>query len=160
MAAPGVADSICLVCGPVPMIENMRRLLAALQVPEAQIRHEVFNAAIAAASGRAPESPAVSPAARRQASAGAGAEQAFTMACTTSGRSVPVQAGQTLLDAAEESAVPLLSLCRAGVCGTCRVRVMEGDVRCASDLLDDADRDRGFVLACVTTAASDCAVQI
>ena len=82
------------------------------------------------------------------------------MACRSSGKSVSIAPGQTILEAAEEGDVPLLSLCRAGVCGTCRVKVTEGDVVCASDGLRAEDQAEGYVLACVTTAQSDCVVQI
>ena len=50
------------------------------------------------------------------------------------------------------------SLCRAGVCGTCRTQVLSGDVQCASQMLDEQDRQDGFVLACVTRIESDCTV--
>ncbi len=160
-AVPHVVDSICLICGPTPMIESMRHLLAVLHVPEAQVRHEVFNAAIAASSTREPESAALAAPTRPHVVEHSESEsRAFSMACGKSGRSVRIQEGQTLLDAAEASDVPLLSLCRAGVCGTCRVQVTDGAVHCESDTLDKEDRERGFVLACVSTVDSDCTVQI
>jgi ferredoxin len=51
------------------------------------------------------------------------------------------------------------SLCRAGVCGTCRTRVIEGDVECDSTALDETDRADGYVLACVARVAGPCAVE-
>lgn len=82
------------------------------------------------------------------------------MACQESRKAVTVVAGQTILDAAEAAEVQVLSLCRAGVCGTCRVRVTDGDVDCPSDALPAEDLEQGFVLACVSTPRSDCTVQI
>jgi ferredoxin len=82
------------------------------------------------------------------------------MRCARSSREVPVAAGQSLLDAAEAGGVAIDSLCRAGVCGTCRTRVMEGDVHCESTALDDNDREQGYVLACVARAESDCVVEV
>ena len=64
-----------------------------------------------------------------------------------------------LLEAAEQSGIDIPSICRAGVCGTCRTRVTEGRVECASGVLDDDDRSNGYVLACVSTALSDCAIE-
>jgi ferredoxin len=55
--------------------------------------------------------------------------------------------------------VPIDSMCRSGVCGTCRTKVLEGDVACDSSALDDRDRQDGFVLACVSHARGDCVVE-
>ena len=82
------------------------------------------------------------------------------MRCVRSGRSVRAARGQTVLEAAEAGGVAIDSLCRAGVCGTCRTRVVEGDVDCDSTALDEADRAGGYVLACVAHVAGDCAVDV
>jgi ferredoxin len=73
---------------------------------------------------------------------------------------VPVARGQTLLEAADASGLEIPSLCRAGVCGTCRTRVVEGDVRCEGGVLDEADRASGYVLACVASPRSDCVIEV
>ena len=44
------------------------------------------------------------------------------------------------------------------LCGTCRTQVLSGDVQCASQMLDEQDRQDGFVLACVTKIESDCTI--
>jgi ferredoxin len=82
------------------------------------------------------------------------------MTCARVGRQVPIAAEQTLLEAAEDAHVPVDSLCRAGVCGTCRVKVVSGETNCASETLDPQDQEGGYVLACVTTAQSDCTVDL
>lgn len=146
---PDLPHSICFVCGPPPMIESMKALLAVMGVPPGQIRHEVFNAAVAASAEAPPKAEASLSSARAA---------AYQMTCARAGRRVPIAAGQTLLEAAEDAHVPLESLCRAGVCGTCRVRVESGDVSCASDTLDPQDQEQGYVLACATTVSSDCTV--
>ena len=80
------------------------------------------------------------------------------MTCARSKKAVRAHAGQTLLDAAESGGVAIDSLCRSGVCGTCRTRVIRGDVRCESTVLDEADRASGHVLACVAHVHGDCEV--
>jgi len=82
------------------------------------------------------------------------------MVCANAGRDVPVRQGQTLLEAAEAGGVAIESLCRSGVCGTCRVQVREGEVDCQSDTLEASDQAQGFVLACVSTARTDCTVTL
>lgn len=150
-AVPNVAQSVVCMCGPAPMIESVRALLEQMGVPAPQIRYELFEAAVAAASGGA-----AGAAARHAASPGA----RHTITCLASGRTVPIERGQTLLEAAEQADVDLPSLCRAGICGTCRVKVTEGTVQCPSATLAPEDQRDGYVLACVSTADSDCSVQL
>ena len=143
---PDLPDSMSFVCGPTAMIDGTTALLASLGVPRGQIHHEVFSAAVAAASPP-PDTPR----------SGTSTNE---MRCTVSGKTVTVGAGQTLLEAAEQAGIDVPYLCRSGVCGTCRVHVLEGEVECPSTTLDEADRRDGFVLACVSTAQSSCAVEL
>jgi ferredoxin-NADP reductase len=158
---PELIHSICFICGPTPMLEGMRTLLASLGVPDSQIRFEVFQAAVAVAARVEPDAAADAPSSSGVTEpAPAAAAGVVQMSCAKSGRQVAVQPGQTLLEAAEAAGVDVPSLCRAGVCGTCRIQVSAGDVNCESSMLRDDDRSQGFVLACVTTAATDCTVQV
>ncbi len=145
-AAPDLAHSVVLMCGPQAMIDALKEGLPALGVPPAQIRFEIFQAAAAASAARAGRPPArVNGAAHR-------------ITCARSRREIAVEPPQTLLDAAEAAGIEIPSLCRSGVCGTCRTKVIDGQVDCASDLLDDEDRREGVVLACVSTPLGDCTV--
>jgi ferredoxin-NADP reductase len=148
-AVPDIADAISLVCGPAAMIECIRGLLAAAGVPAPQIRYEKFDAAVAAAADAPPRS--ARPSSRAS---------TYHVSCTKAARDVDVRAGQSLLEAAEEGGVEIPSLCRAGVCGTCRVRVAHGTVDCESPALDADEVNAGFVLACVASVRSDCEVEI
>ena len=149
-AVPDLANAIAMVCGPQPMIDGIRQLLASLGMPEPQIRFERFEAAVAAAAAPTAQAPAVRPA--------GGA--AHDVTCAKSQTAVRAGRGQTLLEAAESGGVPIDSLCRSGICGTCRTRVLEGDVTCDSTLLDESDRAAGHVLACVARVQSDCVVDL
>jgi ferredoxin len=144
---PDLADAICLLCGPQPMIEAMTGMLQLLGVPKPQISHEVFQAAVAASAGAAAPAAPVSE-----------ASGSHHVRFNRSNLTADVAATQTVLEAAECCGADIPSLCRAGVCGTCRTRVLSGDVRCASGMLDEQDRADGFVLSCVTHVLSDAAV--
>ena len=144
-----ITDAVCLVCGPREMNEAMKHMLMTLGVAPQQIRFEVFNAAVAASAGAPPREKVPAP----------GRGPAPHARFQRSGRTTKVANGQTLLEAAEGCGAAIPSLCRAGVCGTCRTRVLSGDVECASQLLDDQDRRGGYVLACVTRINSDCTVE-
>jgi ferredoxin len=123
-----------MLCGPLPMIEEMRSVLGAIGVPSPQVHFEKFETAVSlatAAAGRA-----IDPAEVR--------------------RTVDVNDGQTILDAARPRGVSLSSMCRAGMCGTCgadreRRRRLRRDRRIGSG--------RGFVLACVARPRTDCVVE-
>jgi ferredoxin-NADP reductase len=145
---PDFTHAVAMICGPQSMIDGMRELLTQLGMPASQVRSEVFEAAVAAAGGRHAAAPI-------EAESGA----AHQMQCTRTGQAVSVASGQTLLEAAEAAGVPIDSLCRSGVCGTCRTRVIDGRVDCESALLDDSDREEGFVLACISHVRSDCVVE-
>lgn len=58
--------------------------------------------------------------------------------------------GQTLLEQAELAGVNLPYSCRAGVCGTCKVKVVQGEVTHLLDMggLAEDERQLGYVLAC------------
>lgn len=151
---PNAAHSVFLMCGPLDMIGSIRKVLLAQGVPDAQIRSEVFQASAAIGAAGSPEAELAGDAAASGAPAGS-----TTLELVRTGRSVEVPSSQTLLDAAERAGADIPTLCRAGVCGTCRTRLLSGSARCTSDALDDRDRGSGFVLPCVTWAESDCALE-
>jgi CDP-4-dehydro-6-deoxyglucose reductase len=74
-----------------------------------------------------------------------------------SGRQFSAAPGQTLLQAALDAGVNLPFSCRAGHCGVCRARVVEGDVRLDAFTpgLSDAQRADGHVLLCRSHAEAD-----
>jgi 3-phenylpropionate/trans-cinnamate dioxygenase ferredoxin reductase subunit len=142
---PEPAGCLFMLCGPLPMIDSMRDLLIGLGVPASQVRSEAFEAAVAVATATTTAGEA----------GGKPAQVTFSVA-----RKV-VEAGddESLLDVAERGGVNIPSLCRAGVCGTCRTRLTAGDADCSSDALDDDDRGEGWVLPCVTRARGDCVLE-
>ena len=156
-AVPDIAHSISLVCGPRPMIDATKALLATLGVPAAQMKSEYFEAAVAASSTLRAERDGRGAGQSVQASPARGGS--FEVRFERSGIFARASAGQTLLETAEASGVNVACLCRAGVCGTCRIRVISGDVSCRSDMLDEDERRQGVVLACVTSVNSACTIE-
>ncbi len=80
-------------------------------------------------------------------------------------RTLHVAAGVNLLDALRANDVPVSYSCMAGRCGTCRCKVVAGDVlesgREAQRPLGAAtDGDAGYVLACQTFVTEPCTVEI
>jgi ferredoxin len=70
------------------------------------------------------------------------------------------QSNQTVLDLAESLGVPIDSQCRAGICGTCRCKLLAGRVTMeARDALSDADEADGYILACQARATEDVTIE-
>jgi ferredoxin-NAD(P)+ reductase (naphthalene dioxygenase ferredoxin-specific) len=76
-------------------------------------------------------------------------------------RVIDVEPGVNLLDALRNAQIPMSYSCMAGRCGTCRCRVVEGDVldsgRADQRPLDVRDR---FILACQTFVTEPCTIEI
>lgn len=142
-SVPEPTAAVYLMCGPLAMIEGARRLLADLGVPEDQIRFEAFEAAAACGA--------------KVACGGAHVERRLTLA--RSRAEAVIAPGESLLDAAERAGAQIPTVCRAGVCGTCRTRLLSGRARCTSVALAPVEREKGFVLPCVAWAEDDCVLE-
>jgi uncharacterized 2Fe-2S/4Fe-4S cluster protein (DUF4445 family) len=78
------------------------------------------------------------------------------------GERVRVPAGTTLLAAAKAAGVDLTSLCGGdGLCGKCRVIVLNGNIDAApTSLLSREEIRRGYVLACQTKVLGEVEVEV
>jgi ferredoxin-NADP reductase len=121
------------LCGPPSFMKASRTILTGLGVKPERIRQESFG-------GTAPKSRQHDPV----------AQTGVVVEFVRSGKTCMVRSGQTVLEAAEEQGVPIPSSCRQGQCGTCKTKLLEGDVRMdAEEGLDPDSRAQGFVLTCV-----------
>ncbi|MER5312114.1 PDR/VanB family oxidoreductase [Streptomyces sp. NPDC002773] len=77
---------------------------------------------------------------------------AFELELRRSGRTVKVAADQSVLAAVRAEVPGLMYSCRQGFCGTCRQRVLEGEVDHRDELLTDAERDDSMLI-CVSRCA-------
>ncbi|TAM10703.1 MAG: 2Fe-2S iron-sulfur cluster binding domain-containing protein [Nevskiaceae bacterium] len=78
------------------------------------------------------------------------------------GATVEVQDGQTMLDAALRAGIYLPHACCHGLCGTCKVEVLDGEIdhgESSSFALMDFERDEGKTLACCATLQSDVTIE-
>ena len=68
----------------------------------------------------------------------------------------PCESNESVLDAAQRAGFEIPFSCRKGVCGTCKGRVIEGEVRAfAGDALGGGERAEGQVLFCNARPRSD-----
>jgi ring-1,2-phenylacetyl-CoA epoxidase subunit PaaE len=71
-------------------------------------------------------------------------------------RSFTMDKNQTVLEAALENAIDAPFACKAGVCSTCRCKVIEGEVEMvANHALEDYEVQQGYVLSCQSFPVSD-----
>jgi len=80
----------------------------------------------------------------------------------TTGKTLNVSEGESLLEALKRQDVYLVSSCGGkGICGKCRVRLMEGEYRIEStDKLEPREIDAGIALACQTFPSEDIIIDI
>ena len=78
------------------------------------------------------------------------------------GTTIEVEDGQTMLDAALRAGIYLPHACCHGLCGTCKVQVVDGEFEhgAASPFaLMDVEREEGRCLACCATPTSDVVIE-
>jgi len=132
------AVSEYFVCGPGDMIEQVSATLRELAVADTPIHAEHFTLATTGA-----ETPAVMPA--QAAILMDGRRRSFSMKMDD----------ETVLDAAARAGIELPFSCRAGVCSTCRTKVVRGEVEMAQNYaLEDWELEQGYVLACQSRVKS------
>ncbi len=154
---PGLPTMPVFLCGPEPMMAATRALLIGLGVPDTAIHTEAFLSPASAAAGDG------------GVTAGAGGDLASEMPTDdappgesvsvhfqNSGKDLPAEPGQSVLEAAEAGGLELPYECRSGICGQCKVKLIQGRVVMdAEDALTAADRAGGIILACQAHPRTD-----
>lgn len=84
-----------------------------------------------------------------------GDDEAFEVECRTSGTTLTVGAGTSVLEAAESAGLTVNNSCRDGICGSCETRVLEGTPDHRDFLLSEAERAANTtMMICVSRCAS------
>ncbi len=77
------------------------------------------------------------------------------------GRTLNVGPGANLLATLREHQIPISYSCTAGRCGTCRCKVLEGEVlETGRDSKVTHPDDQGYVLACMSILTGNCVVEV
>jgi len=129
------------ICGPEPMMLAIAASLREHGLRDDQIKFELF----------ASSQPGRTAARTKQAGAqegGATCEATVTLDGATRTFKF-AREGQSLLDAALENSMDAPYACKAGVCSTCRAKVLEGEVDMVTNhALEDYEVRQGYVLTC------------
>ncbi|MDU9005916.1 2Fe-2S iron-sulfur cluster-binding protein [Sedimentitalea todarodis] len=135
------------ICGPEPMMLGIAAALREHGLTDDQIKFELFASA---QPGRLK---------RKASSATGGAVAKSTEATITmdgASRSFTMDKDQSVLDAALENALDAPYACKAGVCSTCKCKVLEGEVEMlANHALEDYEVAQGYVLSCQSYPVTD-----
>ncbi|MFC8243769.1 PDR/VanB family oxidoreductase [Streptomyces chartreusis] len=124
------ADALVYCCGPEPLLRAVEEAC-----PTGQLRVERFAAPVVERDGD---------------------DTAFEVECRRSGVTLNVDAGTSVLEAAENAGLAVASSCRDGICGSCETRVLAGTPDHRDFLLSEAERATGeTMMLCVSRCASD-----
>ena len=129
------------VCGPFQMNDEAEAALLAAGVPEERIHIERFGVAL---------QPGTVGAVVHEAKPGDAETARIVIIRDGLSREVPFSKGQpSILDAASAAGLEVPYSCTSGVCGTCRAKLVEGEVRMERNFaLDKKEVEQGFVLTC------------
>ena len=144
----GSMDEV-FICGPDEMITATENALLESGVPADRIRTERFTVNLPA--GARPVG------ASSTAEAVATAAKDITMTLVLDGKEheIAIGADEHVLDAALNAGLDLPYSCKAGVCCTCRAKVLDGEVVMDKNFtLESADVEQGFVLSCQARATT------
>lgn len=138
------------LCGPFELVQLCRDTLAERGVPEENVRFELFT------TGR-PEAPAGQHGKAVEVDPGGNNYSiAFTLDGTSGSVESPVSANETILNAALRVRADVPFACAGGVCGTCRAKVVDGEVEMAENYALEKDEvDAGYVLTCQARPCTD-----
>ena len=77
------------------------------------------------------------------------------------GRKLTVEAGENLLAVLRKNEIPISYSCTAGRCGTCRCKVLQGEVlETGRESKITHPEDEGYVLACMSVLTGNCVVEV
>lgn len=125
--ASDIARRRVMTCGPAPYMDWVEQYCREHAVPSDHFQKEQFRIADEAIDN----------------------SNELTMTISHPLRSVKVPVGTSLLFALEQHKVPVMAACRAGVCGSCKTRILHGEYTTSSTMtLTPQEITQGYVLAC------------
>ena len=118
------------VCGPAGLIRAVRE--AARDWPKGTVHYELFRGAEADVAPRS-------------------SDQAFEITLARAGKTLTVPADKSILEVLRTNGFKIKTLCKEGVCGTCRVGLLSGKADHRDEVLTDEQREHE-IQVCVSRA--------
>lgn len=135
------------ICGPGPMMENVKLVLTEQKVEKEKIHIEYFTAV----------AEAVKAAENTSATTGGTVKAKVTVILDDEETTMDLASdGMVVLDAALDAGLDVPFACKGAVCCTCRAKVLEGKVTMDMNYaLSDDEVEQGYVLTCQSHPASE-----
>jgi glycine betaine catabolism B len=152
--APDFQERQVYVCGPEGFMQATKALLERCGFPMENYAEESFGPPKKAAKKAQPAQPVPSPDAPQPAAPA-------LVLFSTSGKQVAHDGSESILELAEQEGIKIRSSCRQGVCGACKKRKLEGEVKYDSEpeALEPADQAAGYILTCVASPVGRVAIE-
>ena len=150
LMAPDYLEREVFCCGPEPFMRSVRDMLIALGFDMSHYHQESFAAAVPN-EGDAPLLTDISPKEK------AAAQIRFA----TSNFTAPCAETDTVLAVAKQAGLNIPSGCTFGLCGTCKIRKLSGQVHMVHNGgISDDEIAAGFILACCSHPLGEISVAV
>ena len=145
-------------CGPSGYMDNIKSILVESGFDMQYYHQESFDFAQSSAQATPPES---TPASQADDLDAAGAPSEYAVTLTKSQKLISVQAEANLLEELKRNGIVVPFGCTAGLCGTCRTKLLEGqvDMQHQGGLLKRHEQ-QGYILPCCSSVQSDLVLEL
>ena len=141
---PNIAEKTAHICGPPAMMDGMTNMLIELGMLPDRVKTEAFGGA-----PKKKNSQQVIDSEQASSKENLTKEHGFEIDFTISNKSTFAKKDESILDVAENLDIDIDSSCRAGSCGSCKVKLLTGQVDMeVDDGLEEHEKKDGYILAC------------
>lgn len=156
LIAPDFMEREIFTCGPAPYMKAVRDLLEEAGFDRTRYHEESFSFE---SLSPAEQAAATDDAAEPADAGGADAQARFSVTFAKTRRDIECGAHEHVLDAAKRAGLRLPSSCTQGMCGTCKVKLVSGEVDMHHNGgIRQREIDQGMVLLCCSKPLSNLVV--
>ncbi|WP_296255011.1 MULTISPECIES: glycine-betaine demethylase subunit GbcB [unclassified Pseudomonas] len=155
LMAPDFMEREVFCCGPTPYMNAVKRLLEANGFNMAQYHEESFGATPPEA-----RADAVEHAEQAADAPDLDVAELHQVEFTDTGKSIRVAPGETVHAAAAKLGLMIPKACGMGICGTCKVMKLSGEVEMEHNGgITDDDVEEGYILSCCSVPKGDVRIE-
>jgi glycine betaine catabolism B len=159
--APDFRERVVYVCGANSFMQGVKTMLTSLDFPMENYHEESFGAQKkpkieSQAEAKKPSLSVVKPS-----SVPAQTASKPVLVFSQSGKEVPCDEEESVLAVAQQHDIKIRAGCMQGVCGACKTRKLDGQVKYQTepDGLEQCDRDLGYILPCIAFPVGKVAIE-
>ncbi|MCU0537384.1 MAG: 2Fe-2S iron-sulfur cluster-binding protein [Hydrococcus sp. Prado102] len=152
--APDFRERVVYICGANSFMQGVKTMLASLNFPMENYREESFGVEkkLTTESQAEVEKPS---------SATAQTSSKPILVFSKSGKEIACDEEESVLAVAQQHDIKIRAGCMQGVCGACKTRKLDGQVKYQTepDGLEKCDRDLGYILPCIAFPVGKVAIE-